>query len=82
MKEIKTELNHSLYYYSDISHSKNKVVILTDLKLSFLLGLNVRKCEKQSLNVFVSSSLNFSRAFLVKLEQHLCQLVSLIFIQL
>ena len=31
MKEIKAVINHSLYYYSDISHSSNKVVILTDL---------------------------------------------------
>ena len=32
MKEIKAEINNSLYYYSDISHSLNKVVILTDLR--------------------------------------------------
>ena len=32
MKEIKAEINNSLYYYSDITHSYNKVVILTDLK--------------------------------------------------
>jgi hypothetical protein len=32
MKETKAETNHSLYYDSDISHSENKVMILTDLK--------------------------------------------------
>jgi hypothetical protein len=32
MKEIKAEINYSLYYYSDISHPENKVVILTDLR--------------------------------------------------
>ena len=48
-KNIKAEINNSLYYYSDISHSLNKVVILTDRE--FLQGLNVRNCEKLSLNV-------------------------------
>ena len=33
MKEIQAEI--ILYYYSDISHSYNEVVILTDLKLHF-----------------------------------------------
>jgi hypothetical protein len=50
MKKSEAEMNNSLYYYSDISHSYNKVVILTDRE--FLLGLNVMNCEKLSLNVF------------------------------
>lgn len=52
MKGIKVEINHSLYCSSDISSSENKVVTLTDLKQGGFLGVNVRKCEKLSLNVF------------------------------
>ena len=52
MIEIKAEINYSLYNYYDISHSKNKVVILTDPRQGFLQGLNVRNCEKLSLNIF------------------------------
>ena len=43
MKEIKAEINHSLYYYSDISHSYNKVVILTDLRQGIVTGI---KCQE------------------------------------
>jgi hypothetical protein len=43
MKEMKAEMNHSLYYYSDISHSWNKVVIPTDLTQ----GIFIRnKCQE------------------------------------
>ena len=43
MKEIKAEINHSLYYYSDISNSKNKVVILTDLRQGIFIKI---KCQE------------------------------------
>jgi hypothetical protein len=43
MEKIKAEITHSLSYYSDISHSSNKVVILTDLRQ----GLFTRtKCQE------------------------------------
>jgi hypothetical protein len=52
MMEIKAEINHSLYYYSDISHSSKKVVILTDLKQGIFTRIKCQNCEKLSLNVF------------------------------
>ena len=55
MKVIKAEINNALCYYSDIPHSSNNVVILTDLKQGIFTlkkQLNVRNCEKLSLNVF------------------------------
>jgi hypothetical protein len=48
MKEIKAEINNSLLTL----HILKIVVILTDLKQGILIGLNVRNCEKLSLNVF------------------------------
>ena len=46
MIEIKAEINHSLYSYSDISHSENKMVILTDLKQGFFTRI---KCQELGL---------------------------------
>jgi hypothetical protein len=43
MKEIKAEINDSLYCYSDISHSSNKVVILTDLRQGIVTRI---KCQE------------------------------------
>ena len=43
MKDNKAEINHSLYYYSDISHSSNKVVILTDLRQGIVTRI---KCQE------------------------------------
>ena len=43
MKEIKAEINHSLCYYSDILHSLNKVVILTDLRQRMFTRI---KCQE------------------------------------
>ena len=43
MKETKTEISYSLYYDSDISHSQNKVVILTDPRQGILTMI---KCQE------------------------------------
>ena len=43
MKEIKAEINHSLYYYSDISHSSNIAVILTDPRQGMFTRI---KCQE------------------------------------
>jgi hypothetical protein len=43
MKEIKAERNNFLYYYSDIPHSSNKVVILPDLRQGIFI---VIKCQE------------------------------------
>ena len=43
MKEIKAEINYSRYYYSDISDSYNKVVILTVIKQGIFTWI---KCQE------------------------------------
>ena len=50
MKEIKAEINHSLYHYSDISHSYNEVGILTDRlgQLGSQMYFKNLKCQNKS----------------------------------